>query len=151
MKFHGCIIVNENKINCRPATGTIFEIIQDIININGLTKFREEWTIHVTLRVKNDPPPGGYVFQPTGTISNSTKIYDDRTINVTSRVLTRTIFKLVQDTIRTNLLTKFNGDQAINVASSVLTMQMLSIVVGELVVVVVVVEVVVEEVNVWKL
>ncbi|KAH3895868.1 hypothetical protein DPMN_020035 [Dreissena polymorpha] len=61
-------------INCRPTTGTIFEIIQDIININGLTKFHEEWTIHVTLRVKNDPPPGGHVFQPTGTISNSTKI-----------------------------------------------------------------------------
>ncbi|KAH3889535.1 hypothetical protein DPMN_013594 [Dreissena polymorpha] len=45
------------------------------------------------------------------------KFSDDRTINVTSRVLTRTIFKLVQDIIRTNLLTKFNGDQAICVAS----------------------------------
>ncbi|KAH3707198.1 hypothetical protein DPMN_066595 [Dreissena polymorpha] len=55
-------------------TRTIFEISQDIISINGLTKFHEEWTIHVTLRVKYDPPPGGHVFQPTGTISNSTKI-----------------------------------------------------------------------------
>ncbi|KAH3737607.1 hypothetical protein DPMN_044200 [Dreissena polymorpha] len=91
-----------DKINCRPATGTIFEIIQDIININGLTKFYEEWTLHVTLRVKNapppgghasiikwktTPPPGGHVLQANGTIFKLCS--DDRTIDVTSRVLTR--------------------------------------------------------------
>ncbi|KAH3802997.1 hypothetical protein DPMN_156695, partial [Dreissena polymorpha] len=43
---------------------------------------------------KGPPPPGGHVFQAT-----------------------RTIFKLVQDIIGTNLLTKFHDDWAINVAS----------------------------------
>ncbi|KAH3879345.1 hypothetical protein DPMN_003247 [Dreissena polymorpha] len=150
------------KINCRPATGIIFEIIQDIININ-------EWTKHVTLRVFTSFYQNNYkekcstpwppcfstnrndfkldqdiistniltyhVLQANGTIFKLVqymiiwtnllfKFSDDRQINVTSRVLTRTIFKLVQDIIRKNLLTKFNGDQAINVASSVLTMQM---------------------------
>ncbi|KAH3812839.1 hypothetical protein DPMN_141280 [Dreissena polymorpha] len=47
---------------------------------------------------KNAPHPGGNVFQPTGTI-----------------------FKLIQDYIRTHLLTKFHDDRTINAASSLLT------------------------------
>ncbi|KAH3859473.1 hypothetical protein DPMN_102288 [Dreissena polymorpha] len=47
---------------------------------------------------KNAPPPGGHVVQPT-----------------------RNIFKLIQDIIRTNLMTKFYEDRTINV----LTKQML--------------------------
>ncbi|KAH3798338.1 hypothetical protein DPMN_151937 [Dreissena polymorpha] len=71
-------------------TGTI-ELIQDIIDAtalaetNHLTKFHDDRTINVASRVltrKNVPHPGGNVFQPTGTI-----------------------FKLVQDIIRTNLRT----------------------------------------------
>ncbi|KAH3733510.1 hypothetical protein DPMN_039939 [Dreissena polymorpha] len=47
---------------------------------------------------KTHPPPGGHVFQATGTI-----------------------FEFVQDIIGTNLLTKFHDDRKINVASRVLT------------------------------
>ncbi|KAH3894487.1 hypothetical protein DPMN_018644 [Dreissena polymorpha] len=50
---------------------------------------------HIT---KNALPPGGPIFQPTGII-----------------------FKIVQDIIEINLLTKFHEDQRVNVASRVLT------------------------------
>ncbi|KAH3769097.1 hypothetical protein DPMN_170344 [Dreissena polymorpha] len=84
--------------------------------------------------MKNAPPPGGHVFQPTGTIFEL--FHDNRTINVASRVLTRknalapgghafqptgTIFELIQDNIETNtqqdmltstqLVTKFVEDR----------------------------------------
>ncbi|KAH3871931.1 hypothetical protein DPMN_035146 [Dreissena polymorpha] len=105
-------------------TRTIFKLISifEDIRTNVLTKCREDWTIHASLRVlsfyyihikcpapsrpcytiaiqgKMPHPTGGHVFQPTGII-----------------------FKLVQDIIRTNLLTKFHEDRTINVASRVLT------------------------------
>ncbi|KAH3882976.1 hypothetical protein DPMN_006923 [Dreissena polymorpha] len=62
-----------------------------------------------------------------------TKFYEDRTINVASRLknappldshvfqVNVTIFELIQDIIETNLLTKFHEDWTINVASRVLT------------------------------
>ncbi|KAH3809189.1 hypothetical protein DPMN_137550 [Dreissena polymorpha] len=106
--------------------------IQHIIKTNILTKCREDWTINVTLRVltslynshmrKNAPPPGGHVFQPTGTIFKL--FHEDQRINMASRVFTRkntpppgahvfqptgTIFKL------------FHEDQRINMASRVFT------------------------------
>ncbi|KAH3853341.1 hypothetical protein DPMN_095863 [Dreissena polymorpha] len=102
-------------------TGIIFELFQDIIGMNLLTKFHEDWTINVTSRVKNAPPLGSY-------------FHEDRKINVDSKVLTRKkspppgshvfqpasiIFKLVQDIIGMNLLTKFHEDQTMNVASRV--------------------------------
>ncbi|KAH3861984.1 hypothetical protein DPMN_024937 [Dreissena polymorpha] len=49
-------------------------------------------------RQKNPPPAGGNVFQPT-----------------------KTIFELIQDIIRTHVLTKFHEDRTINVASRALT------------------------------
>ncbi|KAH3855799.1 hypothetical protein DPMN_098368 [Dreissena polymorpha] len=52
-------------------TKTIFELIQDIIGTNLLTKFYEDQKINVASRVltrKNAPPPGGHVFQPTAII-----------------------------------------------------------------------------------
>ncbi|KAH3846228.1 hypothetical protein DPMN_088527 [Dreissena polymorpha] len=86
------------------ASGIIFELIQDIIGTNLLTKFHDDRTINVASRVlkrdyticyiKNAPPPGGHVF-----------------------LATDTIFKLIQDIIRTHLLTKFHEDRKINVAS----------------------------------
>ncbi|KAH3707730.1 hypothetical protein DPMN_067141 [Dreissena polymorpha] len=79
-------------------TGIIFELVQDIIGMNLLTKFHEDQTINVASRVKNAPPLGSHVFQA----------------NVT-------IFKLIQDIIESNLLTKFHEDWPINVASRVLT------------------------------
>ncbi|KAH3698256.1 hypothetical protein DPMN_085775 [Dreissena polymorpha] len=93
-------------------TGIIFQLVQDIIEINLLTKFHEDQTINVASRVltrfyyshirKNAPPLGSHVFQA----------------NVT-------IFELIQDIIETNLLTKFHADWTINVASRELTRQML--------------------------
>ncbi|KAH3713482.1 hypothetical protein DPMN_073274 [Dreissena polymorpha] len=72
----------------------IFELIQDIIETNLLTKFHEDWTINVASREKF-PAPGGHVFKAT-----------------------KTFFELIQDIIGTNLLTKFHDDQKINVTSS---------------------------------
>ncbi|KAH3728248.1 hypothetical protein DPMN_054201 [Dreissena polymorpha] len=102
------------------ATGTIFELVQDIIGTNLLTNvYKRPYIIGTNLL---------------------TKIHEDPTINVASRVLTRknapnprshvfqrteTNFTLIQDFIGTNLLTKFHEDWTINVASSVLTRQML--------------------------
>ncbi|KAH3871406.1 hypothetical protein DPMN_034606 [Dreissena polymorpha] len=82
-------------------TGAIFELINVASDINKenapggtnlLTKF-------LASRVKNAPPNGGNVFLPTRTIfklfqdiigkSLLTKFHEDRTINVTSRKLTR--------------------------------------------------------------
>ncbi|KAH3716655.1 hypothetical protein DPMN_059381 [Dreissena polymorpha] len=140
------------------ATETIFELIQDIIGTNLLTKFQEDQKINVASRVltrfynnhlsKNAPPPGGHVFHPTGIIFELvqdinrmnllTKLHEDQTINVTSRVKNApplgslvfqanvTIFELVQDISETNLLTKFHEDWIINVASKELTGQMLT-------------------------
>ncbi|KAH3861230.1 hypothetical protein DPMN_024157, partial [Dreissena polymorpha] len=99
----------------------IFELIQDIIETNLLTKCHEDWTINVASRVltrKNAPP----------------LFHEDRKINVTSKVLTRKIapprgghvfqptgiiFELVQDITGMNLLTEFHEDRTINVASRV--------------------------------
>ncbi|KAH3707833.1 hypothetical protein DPMN_067249 [Dreissena polymorpha] len=46
----------------------------DIIVTNLLTKFHDDRTINVASRLKNAPPLGGYIFQPTGTIFNSSNI-----------------------------------------------------------------------------
>ncbi|KAH3826540.1 hypothetical protein DPMN_128446 [Dreissena polymorpha] len=90
------------------ATGTILILVQDIIGTNLLNKFHDDRTINVASIVltrfyyryigQMPLPLGGHVFPPT-----------------------RTIFKLVQDIIGTNLLTKFHEDRTINVVSRVLT------------------------------
>ncbi|KAH3821530.1 hypothetical protein DPMN_123294 [Dreissena polymorpha] len=122
------------------STGTIFELVQDIIGTHVLTKFHEDWTKNVTSRVltrKTATPSWRPYIIGTHVL---TKFHEDRTINVTSRVLTRfaiyktatppgghvfqstgTIFKLVQDIIGTHVLSKFHEDWTINVASRVLT------------------------------
>ncbi|KAH3859538.1 hypothetical protein DPMN_102355, partial [Dreissena polymorpha] len=156
--------------------GIIFELIQDIIGMNLLTKknapplgshvFQAKVTIFELIQdisgtnllsKKYAPSPGGHVFQPTGIIFELiqdiigmnllTKFYEDQTINVASRVLTRfysshikknapplgshvvlanvTIFELIQVIIETNLLTKFHEDWTKNVASRELTRQIL--------------------------
>ncbi|KAH3860813.1 hypothetical protein DPMN_023737 [Dreissena polymorpha] len=63
---------------CFLTEGTFFKLIQDSIKTNFLT--------NVTFRVKNAPPPGGHTHLLT-------KIYEDGTINVTSRVLTSHIWQ----------------------------------------------------------
>ncbi|KAH3871714.1 hypothetical protein DPMN_034925 [Dreissena polymorpha] len=68
-----------------PPTRTIFEIIQDIIGTNHLTKFHDDRTINVASGVltrKNAPP----LVAMTNLL---TKFHEDRKINVASRVLTR--------------------------------------------------------------
>ncbi|KAH3769592.1 hypothetical protein DPMN_170865 [Dreissena polymorpha] len=64
--------------NVFKRTGTIFKLSRDIIRTNVRTKFHEYWTINVTSRVltrfcysnirNTSLPPGGHVFQRTGTI-----------------------------------------------------------------------------------
>ncbi|KAH3883771.1 hypothetical protein DPMN_007739 [Dreissena polymorpha] len=96
----------------------IFELIQDIIETNLLTKFHEDWTINVASRVltrKNARPWWPYII---GT-NLLTKFHDDQKINVTSRMLTRKIAPPLwwPYILGMNLLTEFHEDRTINVAS----------------------------------
>ncbi|KAH3719244.1 hypothetical protein DPMN_062076 [Dreissena polymorpha] len=77
-------------------SGTISELIQEIIKTNGLTNR----TINVASRML-------------------TRFYNSHIWKNAPAPLT--IFELVQDIIETNLLTKVNEDRTINVASRVLT------------------------------
>ncbi|KAH3873456.1 hypothetical protein DPMN_036691 [Dreissena polymorpha] len=111
-------------------TGTIFELVQDNIGTNLLTKFHEDPTINVASTVltrqifmthngrqtidkrlnkgKTAPPPGGHVFSPIMTIFKLVRdIYKIDTKNVTSR--------------KTHVLTKFHEDWTKNVTSRVFT------------------------------
>ncbi|KAH3800368.1 hypothetical protein DPMN_154001 [Dreissena polymorpha] len=110
--------------------------LPDIIWTNLLTKFHEDRKINVAARLltrKNAPPPGSHVFQP------ARNLFGTRIIGMNP--LTRgnapplgshvfqanvTIFEVIQDVIKTNLLTKFHDDWTINVASRVVTRQMLT-------------------------
>ncbi|KAH3795021.1 hypothetical protein DPMN_148566 [Dreissena polymorpha] len=131
--------------------GIIFELVQDNIGRNLLTKFHEDQTINVASRVKNAPPLGTHVFQAKVTIFELiqdiigtnllTKYHEDRKIKVASGAIYShirknalplgsnvfqaniTIFELIQDIIETNLLTKFHEDWTINVASRELKRQ----------------------------
>ncbi|KAH3878971.1 hypothetical protein DPMN_002872 [Dreissena polymorpha] len=87
-------------------TGTIFELNSHMKATNVLTKFHENWANNVTSRVftyfhyihieKNAPPTGGHVFSTIWTI-----------------------FKLVRDINKTNVLTNFHDDWAKIVTSRV--------------------------------
>ncbi|KAH3704463.1 hypothetical protein DPMN_079519 [Dreissena polymorpha] len=115
------------------ATKTIFELIQDIIGTNLLTKFHDDRKINVTSRVltRKIAPPLWWPYIIG--MNLLTEFHEDRTINVASRVKNApplgghviqanvTIFELIQDIIKTNLLTIFHQDWTINVASRVLT------------------------------
>ncbi|KAH3705286.1 hypothetical protein DPMN_080354 [Dreissena polymorpha] len=89
-------------------TGTIFEFHSHIKETNVLTKFHENWANSVTSRVftcfhyihieKNAPPTGGHVFSPIWTI-----------------------FKLIREINKTNVLTNFHDDWAKIVTSRVFT------------------------------
>ncbi|KAH3751690.1 hypothetical protein DPMN_186259 [Dreissena polymorpha] len=89
-------------------TKTTFELNQHIIKANILTKFNENWAKNVTSRVltcfhyihieKNAPTTGGHVFSPNWTI-----------------------FELIRDINKTNVLTNFHDDWAKIVTSRVFT------------------------------
>ncbi|KAH3696591.1 hypothetical protein DPMN_084067 [Dreissena polymorpha] len=102
------------------TTGTILELVREIIETHCLTKFHEDRTINVASKVKNAPPLGANVFQPTRTIFELAQDI------IGTHLLTKTIFLLVQDIIGTNVLTKFHEDWTIYVASKVLSRQMLT-------------------------
>ncbi|KAH3775646.1 hypothetical protein DPMN_177052 [Dreissena polymorpha] len=122
-KFHEDWTINvASGVKSAPPLGSHAFQAKISIGTNLLTKFHKDWKINVASRVltrKNASPP-------------------DWTINVASRVKTAppldrhifqanmTIFKLIQDIIATNLLTKSHEDWTINVASRVLTRQMLT-------------------------
>ncbi|KAH3880351.1 hypothetical protein DPMN_004265 [Dreissena polymorpha] len=108
------------------ATITIFKLVQDIFEMNLMTKFHEDWTINVASKTKffNRPEPFFYTSKISLKPNILTKFHEDWTINVTLRVLTRKMlagshvfkltgkkFELVQDMIATNLLTKFHDDK----------------------------------------
>ncbi|KAH3742164.1 hypothetical protein DPMN_048900 [Dreissena polymorpha] len=137
-------------------TGTTFKLNQHIIKANILTKFHENWAKNVTSRVftcfhyihlqKNALPNVGHVFSPIWTIFELvrdfiktnvlTDFHDDWAKIVTSRVFTSenchyihieknapptgghvfspiwTIFELVRDINKTNVLTNFHDDWA---------------------------------------
>ncbi|KAH3894095.1 hypothetical protein DPMN_018253 [Dreissena polymorpha] len=89
-------------------TGTIFKLNSHIKETNVLIKFHENWAKTVTSRVltcfhyihieKNAPPTGGHVFSPIWTI-----------------------FELIRDINKTNVVTNFHDDWAKIVTSRVLT------------------------------
>ncbi|KAH3710438.1 hypothetical protein DPMN_069920 [Dreissena polymorpha] len=99
------ILVNSHDIQ---LTGTIVQLNSRIKETNGLSKFHENWAKNVTSTVftcfhyihieKNAPPTGGHVFSPIPTI-----------------------FKLVRDINKTNVLTNFHDDCAKIVTSRVFT------------------------------
>ncbi|KAH3717051.1 hypothetical protein DPMN_059831 [Dreissena polymorpha] len=113
--------------NCR--TGTIFELIQDIMGTHLLTKFHDDRTINVASRlltrlyyihIKNPALWRLYIID-TNLLA---KFHEKRTINGASRALTsppggnifqptKTNSKLIQDFIPTNVLTKFHADRTI--------------------------------------
>ncbi|KAH3721318.1 hypothetical protein DPMN_064238 [Dreissena polymorpha] len=98
------------------ATGTIFELVQNIIGTNLLTKFHDDLTINTASRVLTrkyaTPPWRPYIIGK----NHLNKFHDDWTINVASRVLTRIIAIL-----RKMPLPLFHEDRKIKVASRVLT------------------------------
>ncbi|KAH3872833.1 hypothetical protein DPMN_036056 [Dreissena polymorpha] len=94
------------------ATGIIFKLVQDIIGKNLLLTFHDDRKINVASRVltrKNTPPPWRPCFPYIAMPRPWLPCFQ----------ATGIIFKLVQDIIRTNLLTKIHDDRTINMASRV--------------------------------
>ncbi|KAH3831877.1 hypothetical protein DPMN_105149 [Dreissena polymorpha] len=109
------ILFHDPRQNCPipsshvfQLTGTIFELNSCIKETNVLSKFHENWAKNVTSTVftcfnyihieKNAPPTGGHVFSPIPTI-----------------------FTLVRDINKTNVLTNFHDDWPKIVTSRVFT------------------------------
>ncbi|KAH3794240.1 hypothetical protein DPMN_147771 [Dreissena polymorpha] len=126
--------------NVFQQTGTIFELVQDIIGTNLLKKFHEDPTINGVF------PPIWTIFELNHHIQKThvlTIFHEDCIKNVTSRAFTCfhyihieksapppgdhvfssiwTVFELVRDINETNVLTKFHDDWAKIVTSRVFT------------------------------
>ncbi|KAH3854168.1 hypothetical protein DPMN_096707 [Dreissena polymorpha] len=87
-------------------TGTIFELNSHINETNFLTKFHENWAKNVTSRGKMPGPLAAMFFSPIAAMFFS-PIW--------------TIFELVRDINKTNVLTNFHDDWAKTVTSRVFT------------------------------
>ncbi|KAH3749342.1 hypothetical protein DPMN_183839 [Dreissena polymorpha] len=103
----------------KSANHKSLSFFKDIIGTNLLTKFHDYQKINVASR-KNAEPTGSHVFQPISIIFELP--YNEKNAPPPgSRVFQAnvTIFKLFQDIIETNLLTKVHEALTINVASIV--------------------------------
>ncbi|KAH3871888.1 hypothetical protein DPMN_035103 [Dreissena polymorpha] len=101
--------------------GIIFELVQDIIGFNLLTKFHEYRTINVGSRVyikEKCPAPFCHVFQANVTYFKLIQYIIET--NLLTKLLTRKNAP-PPDIIGTDLLTKSHVDRTINVATRVLT------------------------------
>ncbi|KAH3853465.1 hypothetical protein DPMN_095989 [Dreissena polymorpha] len=97
-----------SRVHVIQLTGPIFELNSHIKETNVVTKFHENWAKNVTSKVftcfhyihieENAPPTGGHVLSPICTI-----------------------FRLVQDINKNNVLTNFHDDWAKIVTSRVFT------------------------------
>ncbi|KAH3860590.1 hypothetical protein DPMN_023499 [Dreissena polymorpha] len=97
-----------SRVHVIQLTGTIFELNSQIKETNVLTKIYENWAKNVTSREftcfhyihieKNAPSTGGHVFSPIWTI-----------------------FQLIRNINKTNVLTNFHDDWAKIVTSRVFT------------------------------
>ncbi|KAH3704935.1 hypothetical protein DPMN_079997 [Dreissena polymorpha] len=109
---------------CFSSNRNYFELVQDIIRTNVLTKFHKDWTINAqTLSIFE-------LIQDIVKTNVLTKFHEDWTINVTFRVLTSFHYRYMKNapwwqyTIETNLQTKFHEDPTMNQASTMLTRQL---------------------------
>ncbi|KAH3877345.1 hypothetical protein DPMN_001208 [Dreissena polymorpha] len=112
-KFHddwtkNCHLKSLSLKNARPPNQTI-NVLTRVLQIKDIYshgdhvfQFHEDCTINVTFRVKKSPPHGHHVFQPTKTIFKL--VQDIIGTNLFNKRIPVGI--LVQDIIRTNLLTK---------------------------------------------
>ncbi|KAH3892031.1 hypothetical protein DPMN_016143 [Dreissena polymorpha] len=96
------IIQNKRAMVALGRSPELIKTAVTLVAITNLwTNFYEDWTINVTSTVltrKTAPPPGGYVFNATGTFfqtqptfirtNDLTKFHEDLTINLTPRVKT---------------------------------------------------------------
>ncbi|KAH3820268.1 hypothetical protein DPMN_122014 [Dreissena polymorpha] len=115
-----------NKENCPPPgsnviqlTGTIFEINSHIKKTNVLTNFLVNWEKNMTFRVftcfhyihieKNAPSTGGHVFF---TADSPCRILAIKSGQKKKPAPIWTIFELVRDINKTNVLTNFHDDWA---------------------------------------
>ncbi|KAH3726233.1 hypothetical protein DPMN_052091 [Dreissena polymorpha] len=131
-----------SRVHVIQLTRTIFALNSCIKEKNVLTKFHEKWAKNVTSRVEKCPAHWQPYINKTNVLTN---FHDDWAKIVTSRVFTRenchyihieinappngghvfspiwTIFELVQDINKTNVLTNFHDNWAKIVTSRVFT------------------------------
>ncbi|KAH3840063.1 hypothetical protein DPMN_113505 [Dreissena polymorpha] len=100
-------------------TGTIFELIQESISTNVLTKFHKDWTINVIFRVKKAAMFFNRFVKDIIETDLLSKIHENGTINVASRASPPGGHVFQQTRIILELSKDFDEDRTINLASLV--------------------------------